>query len=103
MRVDGPLPLPDNLQPQKVGSARSGSTQNSSTAVQSNQDQAQLSVDNETIQQLKANLAQVPEVRQERVEALRQVVGNGNYQVSDQQLADAIHSNLLAGDSSTPQ
>ena len=96
MRVDGPLSIPENLQPDKV--ARSGSpTQQSSPApVGSDQDQAQLSVDNNTIQQLKANLSQVPEIRQERVDALRQAVSNGSYQVSDQQLSDAIGSDLLA-------
>ena len=47
------------------------------------------------MQQLKANLAQVPEVRQERVAALSQAVSSGAYQVSDQQLSDAIGSDLL--------
>jgi negative regulator of flagellin synthesis FlgM len=97
MRVDAPLSFPENLQPDKV--ARSGSpTQQSRPApVDSGQDQAQLSVDNETIQQLKTNLSQVPEVRQERVNALRQAVSNGSYQVSDQQLTDAIGSDQLTG------
>ena len=73
----------------------SSAQQNRSAPVDSSQDQAQLSVDNNTIQQLKANLSQVPEVRQERVDALRQAVSSGSYQVSDQQLSDAIGSDLL--------
>ena len=97
MRVDGPLPIPENVQPQKVASSGSPAQQNRPASVDSDQDQAQLSVNNDTIQQLKANLSQVPEVRQERVDALRQAVSDGSYQVSDQQLSDAMGSDLLAG------
>ena len=94
MRIDGALPLPENLQTQKV--ANSGSApQGSPASIGSSQDQAQLSLDNNTIQQLKANLSQVPEVRQDRVDALSRAVSNGTYQVSDQQLSDAIGSDLL--------
>ena len=97
MRVDAPLSFPENLQPDKVASSGSPTQQNRPTPAASGQDQAQLSVDNQTIQQLKAHLSQVPEVRQERVNALRQAVSNGTYKVSDQQLSDAIGSDLLAG------
>jgi negative regulator of flagellin synthesis FlgM len=103
MRVDGPIPLPENVQPQKVERARAGSNQNSTAAVPSSQDQAQLSVSSEKIGQLKATLASVPEIRQERVAPLRQAINDGSYQVSDQQLADAIHSDLVTGDSNTPR
>jgi flagellar biosynthesis anti-sigma factor FlgM len=97
MRIDAPLSLPENVQTPKV--TRSGSSAHPSrpAPVGSSQDQAQLSVDGQTVQRLKANLSQVPEVRQERVDALRQALGNGSYQVSDQQLGDAIASDLLAG------
>ena len=64
----------------RLHSSGSPTQQSRPAPVDSGQDQAQLSVDNETIQQLKANLSQVPEVRQERVDALRQAVSNGSYQ-----------------------
>ena len=95
MRVDASLSFPENLQPQKVASSGSPTQQNRPPSVDSGQDQAQLSVHNQSIQQLKSNLSQVPEVRQERVDALRQAVSNGSYQVSDQQLGDAIASDML--------
>jgi negative regulator of flagellin synthesis FlgM len=98
MRVDAPLSLPDDLQPQKVERSGSSTNQNRLASVKSNQDKAQLSVDSERIEQLKADLSRVPEVRQERVDALRQAIGNGNYQVTDQQLAAAIHSELQTGE-----
>jgi negative regulator of flagellin synthesis FlgM len=97
MRVDASLSFPENLQPQKVASSGSPTQQNRPPSVDSGQYQAQLSVHNQSIQQLKSNLSQVPEVRQERVDALRQAVSNGSYQVSDQQLSDAMGSDLLAG------
>ncbi|HMD83916.1 MAG TPA: flagellar biosynthesis anti-sigma factor FlgM [Terriglobia bacterium] len=95
MRVNGPLPFSENMQPDKVGRSGSSTQQSHPSRVNSDQDQAQLSVDNGTIQQLKSSLSQVPEIRQDRVDALRQAVSNGSYQVSDQQLSDAIGSDLL--------
>jgi len=96
MRVDGPPSASENLQPDRVARSGSPTYQNRPVQVNSGQDQAQLSVNSQTIQQLKASLSQVPEVRPERVEALRQAVRSGNYQLSDQQLSDAIASDKLA-------
>lgn len=95
MRVDGPLSIPENLQPDKVAHSASSAQQSSSAPVTSGQDQAELTTDNGTMQQLKATLSQVPEIRQERVNALAQAVSNGNYQVSDQQLSDAMGADLF--------
>jgi len=94
MRIDGALPLPENLQTPQAANSGSPAALSSSASVESGQDQAQLSRDSGTVQQLKTMLSQVPEVRQDRVDALRQAIGNGSYQVSDQQLGDAIGSAL---------
>jgi flagellar biosynthesis anti-sigma factor FlgM len=101
MTVDAPLPLPEDLQTQKVELLASSTNQSRPTPAGSSQDRAQLSVDSGRIEQLKAALSRMPEVRRERVDALRQAIGNGSYQVTDQQLADAIHSELQTG-GSTP-
>lgn len=95
MRIDAALPLPENQQTPKVAAPGSSAQQSSPAPVGSDQDQAQLSIDSGTVQQLKASLSLVPEVRQDRVDALRQAVSNGSYQVSNQQLSDAIGSELL--------
>ena len=95
MRIDGPLSVPDNLQPDKLTRPGSSTQQNHPVPADSSQDQAQLSVSNQTLEQLKAALSQVPEVRQDRVDALRQAVSSGTYNVSDQQLSDAIASDML--------
>ena len=96
MRIDGALPVPENQQTQKVTNSGASAPQGQSAPTPTGQDQAQLSVDSGTVQQLKAKLSQLPEVRQERVNALRQAVNGGTYQVSNQQLADAIGSELLS-------
>jgi flagellar biosynthesis anti-sigma factor FlgM len=95
MRVDAPVSLPENLQPDKVTRSGFSTQQGSAGAVNSGQDQTQFSVDNQTIQQMQANLSQVPEVRQDRVEALRQAVSSGSYQISDQQISDAMARDWL--------
>jgi len=92
MRIDAPLPTPDNVQTQNVSRPGTPAQQGSASAVPSGQDQAQLSVDSGTVQQLKSRISQLPEIRQERVNALRQAVNSGSYQVSNQQLGDAIGS-----------
>jgi flagellar biosynthesis anti-sigma factor FlgM len=97
MRVDAPLINPENLDSQKVENPGSSTTQTRPTSVKSSQDQARLSVDAGKIEQLKAQVSSLPEVRQDRVAALSQAVQSGSYQVTDQQLASAIHSDLLTG------
>ena len=60
------------------------------------EDQAQLSGTHVQAQVLTAQALQFPEVRQEKVSALRQVVENGSYHPSVRQVADAIFTQLLA-------
>ena len=100
MRVDAPLINPENLDPQKIEQSGPSTTRTRPGAVNSGHDQAQLTVDKGRVEQLKAHLSTLPEVRHERVAKLSQAIRNGAYQVNDQQLADAIHSELLAGEPS---
>jgi flagellar biosynthesis anti-sigma factor FlgM len=95
MRIDAALPVPENQPTQKVASSGGSAQPSTAAPVTSGQDQAQLSVDSGTIQQLQSKLSQLPDVRQDRVNALRQAVGSGSYKVSNQQLSDAIGSDLL--------
>ncbi len=59
------------------------------------EDQAQLSEVHAQVQALVAQAAQLPEVRQERVQALRQVVQGGNYNPAPQQIAGALLEDML--------
>jgi len=47
------------------------------------------------MQQLNAQLNQVPEVRSDRVAALQQQVEQGTYQPSNEQIANAMYSELF--------
>jgi flagellar biosynthesis anti-sigma factor FlgM len=44
---------------------------------------------------LLSQLKQMPDVRQQRVEALRDAIQSGRYRVSDRQLVNALYSKLL--------
>jgi flagellar biosynthesis anti-sigma factor FlgM len=55
-------------------------------------------MDGGKVQQLKADLAAVPDVRLERVAALQKAITSGSYNVSSQQIAQAMSSDLLGGE-----
>ena len=44
---------------------------------------------------LEAKVASAPDIRQDRVEQLRQAIASGTYSVSDEQLADAMLRDTL--------
>jgi len=56
---------------------------------------SEVSLSDTNVAALKAQLANLPGVRQDRVEALQQAIQNGSYQVDSRQLADAIQSDLF--------
>jgi len=60
------------------------------------EDQAQLSGVHAQVQMLVGEALQLPEVRQERVQALRQAVTSGKYQPSANDVAGALLSNTMA-------
>lgn len=59
------------------------------------EDQAQLSGAQAQVASLTAQALQFPEVRQEKVSALRQAVEEGSYQPSSDQVAGALFTHLL--------
>ncbi len=96
MKIDAPLSLPENHPPEKVGRSGSPIGRARSGHVGEAHDEARLSVDLDKVETLRSQLSRLPEVRQERVEAIRQAVREGRHQVSDQQIAEALHTQLLA-------
>ena len=60
------------------------------------EDQAQLSGAHLQVQALAAQAAQLPEVREERVQALRQAVQSGQYHPSPENVAGAILTHMIA-------
>jgi flagellar biosynthesis anti-sigma factor FlgM len=65
-------------------------------------DQTHLSFDQSRVRALESQALAQPEVRQQRVELLRQSLGKGEYSVSDNQLADAIIADLTSGSAAQP-
>ncbi|HLW89270.1 MAG TPA: flagellar biosynthesis anti-sigma factor FlgM [Terriglobales bacterium] len=59
------------------------------------EDQAQLSGAHVLVLALAAGASQLPDVREEKVGALRQAVQSGNYHPSPEQVAGALFSHLL--------
>jgi len=99
MRID-PNQFLGNLQPDNVQqTSNRGAQPAQSEETQENggvdaDDQFQPSATLDQIQRLKAQLAQVPEVRSDRVAALSQKVQQGTYKPSNQQIADSMVSEL---------
>lgn len=54
------------------------------------EDTASLSSDSVSLSSLGSQAMQAPDVRQEKVDALRQAIGNGTYSVSPDQIAEAM-------------
>lgn len=82
------------------GAARSESSLTSGAGVTggtSGEDQAHLSTSQAQVGALTAQASQLPEVRQERVQALRQVVQRGQYQPLPDQVAGAMLDYMSAG------
>jgi flagellar biosynthesis anti-sigma factor FlgM len=95
MKIDAPLGFREQVGPQGVTTAGSLPSQNQGERRGVSPDEVQFSVDGEKVQQLKANLDGLPDLRQDRVVALRQAIEEGSYHVSSHQIAQAMSSELL--------
>jgi flagellar biosynthesis anti-sigma factor FlgM len=60
-------------------------------------DQTHFSFDQTRVRALETQVLAQPEVRQQKVDLLRQSLGKGEYAVSDNQIADAIIADLTSG------
>jgi flagellar biosynthesis anti-sigma factor FlgM len=61
------------------------------------EDQTQLSGAHLQVQALAAQAAQLPEVRQEKVQALRQAIESGHYDANPEKTAAAVMAHMLSG------
>lgn len=101
MRID-PNQFLGNLQPDTVQQANTRSTQPSQSE-QAHQngavdgdDQFQPSQTLDQVQRLKSQLAQMPEVRSDRVAALSQKIQQGSYKPTNDQIANAMVSEITS-------
>ena len=98
MRIDhNPLPQPiaESNRSGAQNTAPAASNIPTSTGLVS--DQAQLSPAHAQVQALASQVAQLPEVRQERVVALRQTLQSGSYRPSPEHVAQALFVHMIAG------
>lgn len=96
MKIDTSQVFPEGMGLHRAGTTGGASASQASAGKAGiSSDQVKLSADGETIQHLTANLGGLPDVRQDRVAALTQAIGQGNYQVSGSQIAQAMTSDLL--------
>lgn len=96
MKIDPTIQFPSDPQSDRVTNAPSKTTQSQSSGSSSGtssaggEDTFSLSSAHGEVQTLTANLANVPEVRNQRVAALQQRINSGSYQPDSQKVADAL-------------
>ena len=95
MRIDLSIKSPETQQAERP--SQSGNRVDLKKAARSavGEDKAHLSLDQARIRELEAKVNALPEVRTERVKALRQRLEEGSYDVKPQQTAEAMMSELL--------
>jgi flagellar biosynthesis anti-sigma factor FlgM len=94
MRIDlnhGSLPVPENI---RGGTATQTPAENSAGNVFV-ADQAELSGAHAQVQALTAQASQLPEVREERVHALRQALQSGQYHPGPEKIAGALFAHMI--------
>ncbi len=97
MRIDfnhGQQQVPESS---RNNAASAGPVASSPASSGSGEDQAQLSGAHVQVQALAAQALQLPEVRAERVQALRQAVQSGQYHPGPEQVAGAMLVHMIAG------
>lgn len=94
MKIEGSNPVPYNQTPAANGTGSSKKREFQTFEYQVAADEPEFSSLSETTT-LVSQLKQMPDMRQKRVEALREAIQSGRYRVSDRQIADALFSKLL--------
>jgi flagellar biosynthesis anti-sigma factor FlgM len=98
MRIDSNYvsqALPENEGSTSGAAGKTSAPASSAAASPLGEDQAQLSGTHVQVQALVGQALQLPEVRQERVQALRQAVASGQYQRTPQEVAGALLANVV--------
>jgi len=97
MRVDLRTPGTEAAESGKTERARPTPTTGEGGNSTSAPDQTHFSFDQTRVRALESQVMAQPEVRQQRVELLRQSLGKGEYAVSGGQVADAMLADLTSG------
>ena len=89
MRIDSNQPISNQVVTETTA-RNSGKTGDASNAASS--EGATFSAGKVGVNTLEAQVLATPEIRQDRVEALRQAISSGNYQLDPAKMADAMLS-----------
>ncbi|HXY78130.1 MAG TPA: flagellar biosynthesis anti-sigma factor FlgM [Candidatus Acidoferrales bacterium] len=81
---------PQQIQESDRSSAQTTTAAGAAASNPLGEDQAQLSGAHVQVAALAAQASHLPEVREERVQALRQAIQSGHYQVSPEKVASAL-------------
>lgn len=99
MRIDPNSQSPEQVQQGAVQDAKNSASQKAqqdSNAGATGGVQVQLSTSSNQVAALAQQAASAPAVRTDRVDALRQAIHNGDYSVSNEQVAAAMYSDMAA-------
>jgi len=96
MRIDfhyGPQPA---LQTDRNVSQGNPALGGSSQKTEPEQDQAEISAAHVKVQALAAQASQLPEVREARVQSLRQAISDGQYRADPEKVAGSLLSHMIS-------
>jgi len=99
MRIDPNSQSPEQVQQNAFQDAKNSASQKAEQDPNSGATggvQVQLSTSSNQVAALAQQAASAPAVRTDRVDALRQAVRNGDYSVSNEQVAAAMYSDMAA-------
>jgi negative regulator of flagellin synthesis FlgM len=100
MRIDPQIPASESSATSAVNDSKSGAAKTAQApSVGEPSDTVQLSSNQATVSKLVEQSSQVPDVRTERVAALRSQVQSGQYRPSNEQVAGAIVNDLFGAGS----
>lgn len=97
MRIDlhyGPQQVSESG---RSNAENSASPANSSGRVEAGDDQAQFSGAHVQVEALAGQASQLPEIREERVQSLREAVASGQYQPDPRKVAGALVAQMVFG------
>jgi flagellar biosynthesis anti-sigma factor FlgM len=97
MRIDHNLPIAETIQSERVSGTTTGqSSSTSQTGSASSTGDASSSSVSIFSQQMQANLDATPDIRQDKVLELQKAMQNGTYNVSSQDLANAMFNTMVS-------
>jgi negative regulator of flagellin synthesis FlgM len=95
MRIDSSQPTHSTNDAEQVKRSSQDKAQAAKTAPATATDSARISDQSLALQKHLQTIKAQPEVRQDKVDAIKQAMANGTYSVSNQQLGDKMFNDLL--------